>query len=207
MHRSVKPLLFLVCLLPFAILAWAAASAQLGPDPAEALMKETGEWAARLLIATLLVSPLRSWTGRAWLLRVRRMLGLFSFFYASVHLLLFAHFYLGWVPARLLEEVIERPYITVGFSAWLILLALAASSSRAAQQRLRRNWRRLHSGIYPAAVLVSLHYLWQARSDIGEALLYSLVFGLLLAWRLARHWKKPPAAGFSPPAQGRIPGR
>jgi len=195
MYRSVKPLVFLLCLIPFVSLLWAAVAAQLGPDPAEVLMKETGEWAARLLIVTLLVTPLRVWFARPALVQLRRMLGLFCFFYASVHMVLFVHFYLGWVGARVLEELVERPYITAGFSAWLILLLLALTSNRAMQQRLRRNWRLLHSGVYPVAVLVSLHYLWQARSDIGEALVYTLVFALLLGWRLLRFWKKQSGVG------------
>ena len=140
------------------------------------------------LIATLLVTPLRQWFGWSALLRYRRMLGLYAFFYATIHLLLFLHFYLGWVPARVLEEFVERPYITVGMGAFLLMLPLAITSTRAMQRRLRRNWQRLHRAIYPVAVLVSLHYLWQARSDIGEALAYSLIFALLLgvrgAWAL-----------------------
>ena len=190
MHPAVKPILFLLCLLPFAELFWLAVNAQLGPDPAEALMKETGEWAARLLILCLLVTPLRHLSGWGSVVKSRRLLGLFCFFYASVHLVLFLHFYLGWVPARVLEEILERPYISVGFTAWLILLPLAITSTQGMQRRLRRNWQRLHRGIYPVAVLVSLHYLWQSRSDIGEALLYSSLFGLLLAYRVLRHLKK-----------------
>jgi sulfoxide reductase heme-binding subunit YedZ len=192
MHPAVKPILFLLCLLPFADLLWLAVNAQLGPDPAEVLMKETGEWAARLLIACLLVTPLRQLLGWGAIIKARRMLGLFCFFYASIHLVLFLHFYLGWVVARVLEEILERPYISVGFAAWLILLPLALTSTQRMQRRLRRNWLRLHRGIYPVAVLVSLHYLWQSRSDIGEALLYSSLFGLLLAYRLVRYLKKPP---------------
>ncbi|MCZ6828554.1 MAG: sulfoxide reductase heme-binding subunit YedZ [Gammaproteobacteria bacterium] len=194
MQRAVKPLLFLVCLLPLASLVWAAVNYQLGPDPGEKLMLEIGAWAARLLIATLLVSPLRTWSGWVSLLRLRRMLGLFCFFYASVHLSLFAHFYLGWVAERLLEEIVERPYISAGFTAWLIMLPLALTSNRAMQRRLRRNWQRLHRGVYAAAVLVSLHILWQVRSDFGEALVYALIFALLLAWRLMRYRKKQSSA-------------
>ena len=156
-------------------------------------MLETGEWAARLLILTLLVSPLRNWTRWAGVLRLRRMLGLFCFFYACIHLTLFAQFYLGWDAARLLEELIERPYITVGFGAWLIMLPLAITSNRAMQRRLRKNWQRLHFGVYPAAILVSLHFVWQSRSDFGEALIYSSIFALLLAWRLIRYCKKQTA--------------
>ena len=195
MRRALKPCVFMLCLLPFAVLLWAAINNRLGPDPGEKLMLETGEWAARMLIATLLVSPIRSVSGWVSLLSLRRMLGLFCFFYACVHLTLFAHFYLGWEPARLLEEVVERPYVTVGFAAWSIMLPLALTSTRAMQRRLRRNWQRLHRGVYPVAVLVSLHILWQARSDIGEALVYALIFATLLGWRLIRYRKQQVSAG------------
>jgi sulfoxide reductase heme-binding subunit YedZ len=188
MHPAIKPVLFLLCLAPFCALVAAALLDTLGPDPAEALLHETGEWAARLLIATLLVSPLRAWTGWGPLIRLRRMLGLFCFFYATVHLVIFLQFYLGWSGERVLEEVLERPYITVGFLAWLILVPLAVTSNKASQRRLRGDWRRLHLGSYAVAITVSLHYLWQSRSDIGEALVYTVIFALLLAWRARRQW-------------------
>jgi sulfoxide reductase heme-binding subunit YedZ len=190
-------LVFTLCLLPAIALTAAVIGDSLGPDPAEALMHETGEWAARLLIATLLVTPLRVYTAWRWLLPLRRMLGLYCFFYGSVHLMLFSHFYLGWAGDRLLEELIERPYITVGFTAWLFMLPLALTSNRVMMRKLRRNWQRLHYLVYPAAVLVSLHYLWQARSDIGEALVYCAAFGLLLGWRLIHSRKKQRPAGNS----------
>jgi sulfoxide reductase heme-binding subunit YedZ len=187
--RWSKPLVFCLGLVPLWLLFYGAVSNQLGPDPAESLMHATGEWAMRLLILTLSISPLRLWTGKTELLRLRRMLGLYTFFYACLHLFLFLHFYLGWLPAVLWEELRERPYITVGFTAWLIMLPLALTSTAAMQRRLRRNWQRLHRGIYPVAVLVSLHMLWQARSDLGEALLYTTIFAALLCWRFIRYRK------------------
>ena len=190
MHPLVRPGLFLLCLLPLLVLSWAGVDNRLGPDPAELLMHETGEWAARLLILTLLISPLREWGGWPKLVQLRRMLGLFCFFYASVHLLLFVHFYLGWTAARVLEEIIERPYVTAGFTGWLILVPLALTSTRGMQRRLRRSWQTLHRGVYLVAIAVSLHFLWQARSDIGEALVYSTLFALLIGWRVLRYWKK-----------------
>ncbi|GAB3280446.1 sulfite oxidase heme-binding subunit YedZ [Parahaliea aestuarii] len=181
---------FVLCLVPFALLLWQAVGGGLGPDPAKRIMLQTGEWSLRLLALTLLVSPLRQWSGKAWVMRLRRMLGLYAFFYACVHLLAFGHFYLGWSPAILVEELAERPYITVGFAAWLLLVPLAVTSTRNWQRRLRRNWQRLHRLIYPAAVLACLHLLWQARSDVGEALVYIVVVGLLLVWRLQRGWRR-----------------
>ena len=181
---ALKPTVFTLCLIPLGWLFYGASQGLLGPDPAEQIMHVTGEWSLRILILTLLVSPLRQFSGWGWPLRLRRMLGLFVFFYACVHLLTFAHFYIGWTPAILLEEVIERPYITVGALAWLLLIPLTATSTRRMQRLLRRNWRRLHLLVYPVALLACLHLTWQARSDIGEALIYTLIVVALLGWRL-----------------------
>jgi sulfoxide reductase heme-binding subunit YedZ len=181
-----RPATHLLCLLPLLLLVWRGWAGQLGPDPGEAVMGFTGEWGLRLLAATLLVSPLRHWSGRGALITLRRPLGLWAFAYAVLHLLTFCHFYLGWTAALFAEELAERPYITLGFTAWLLLLPLALTSTRGMQRRLRRNWQRLHRLIYPAVVLACLHLLWQSRSDIGEALAYMGVFALLLAWRLRR---------------------
>ena len=149
-------------------------------------MRETGEWALRILALTLVVSPLRQWTGWPLVMKLRRMLGLYAFFYGCVHLLAFLQFFVGWSVAPLVEELAERPYITVGFAAWCLMLPLAATSTRGMQRRLGRNWRRLHRLIYPAAVFACLHLLWQARSDIGEASAYIAVFAGLLGWRVYR---------------------
>ena len=191
MERAIRGGVFTLALLPFIWVVYAATTGGLGPDPAEALMHATGEWSLRLLALTLLVSPLRAWTGWSLLLKLRRMLGLYAFFYGCIHLLSFLQFFVGWTPAGLLEELVERPYITMGFAAWLLMLPLAVTSTRGMQRRLRRNWQRLHRLVYPAAVLGCLHLLWQARSDIGEPLFYIGIFALLLGWRLKRrHFKR-----------------
>ena len=185
--RPLRLAVFLLCLLPFAWLLYGATTGSLGADPAERIMHVSGEWSLRLIVLTLLVSPLRQWTGWRWVFRLRRMLGLYAFFYACVHLASFGHFYVGWTLAVLLEELRERPYIAAGFSAWLLMLPLVITSTRAMQRRLGRNWARLHRAVYGAAVLACCHLLWQARSDIGEALAYTLVIGVLLGWRLRRY--------------------
>ncbi|MCL4104308.1 UNVERIFIED_CONTAM: hypothetical protein GTU68_047270 [Idotea baltica] len=149
-------------------------------------MHITGEWGARCLLLSLLVSPLRKWTGWSTVLKLRRMLGLFAFFYATVHLTSFAHFYVGWTVSILVEELLERPYITLGFAAWLLMLPLAVTSTRGMQRRLRKNWQRLHRLVYPVAVFVCAHIIWQVRSDAGEALLYLVLFFGLLLWRYFR---------------------
>jgi sulfoxide reductase heme-binding subunit YedZ len=180
--------------MPFAWLFYAAAVDRLGPDPAKAVMLFTGEWSLRLLAVTLLVSPLRAWTGWSVVMQQRRMLGLFTYFYASIHFLAFMQLYVDWDTAALTEELAERPYITLGFFAWLLMLPLAATSTHRMQHLLRRNWQRLHRLAYPAAVLACLHLLWQVRSDVGEALLYLFVIAALLGWRLRRRRLKQQAA-------------
>jgi len=190
MERVARIGTFVLCLLPFLWVLFAAVSDRLGPDPAEALMLFTGEWALRMLALTLLISPLRAWTGWSLLLKLRRMLGLYAFFYGCVHFLAFLQFYIGWVPTALTEELVERPYIALGFSAWLLMLPLAITSTRAMQRRLRGNWQRLHRLVYPAAVLACLHLLWQARSDVGDALIYLVIFTALLLWRVRRRMLK-----------------
>jgi sulfoxide reductase heme-binding subunit YedZ len=186
MERLTRSIVFILCSLPFLWVLYAAIVGGLGPDPAEALMHVTGEWALRLLALTLLMSPLRAWTGWSLLIKLRRMLGLYTYFYACIHFFTFLQFYIGWTPGRLIEELAERPYITLGFTAWLLMLPLAMTSTRRMQRRLRGNWQRLHRLIYPAAVLACLHLLWQTRSDVGEALVYIAVFSVLLGWRLRR---------------------
>lgn len=186
MPSLVKPAVFAACLLPFLWLLYGVFTGGLGPDPAEAIMHVSGEWGLRLLALTLLMSVLRKWLGRPWPLRLRRMLGLFAFFYCCVHLASFGHFYIGWTGAILVEELVERPYITVGFLAWLLMLPLAVTSTRRWQRQLGRNWLRLHRLVYPAAVLGCIHLIWQIRSDAAEALVYSLIFALLLGWRVKR---------------------
>ena len=179
-----------LCLLPLAQLSFQLASGDLGPDPAKRLMQGTGEWGLRGLAIVLLAAPLaqRGWRG---LFRYRRVLGLSLFLYVSLHLLLFAQVYVGWSRALLVEELKERPYVLVGFSAWLALLPLALTSTDRARRSLSRRWRQLHRLIYPATVLAWLHLFWLARSDVGEALVYGVVFAALLLWRLRRAQTRP----------------
>jgi len=187
MQRVIRVGTFILCLVPFVWIFYLAAVDSLGPDPAKTLMLFTGEWSLRLLALTLLVSPLRAWTGWSVVMKLRRMLGLYAFFYACVHFFSFLQFYTGWDVTALSKELAERPYITLGFSAWLLLLPLAVTSTRNMQRRLRGNWQRLHRLIYPAALLACLHLLWQVRSDVGEALFYIVIIAALLAWRVRRH--------------------
>jgi sulfoxide reductase heme-binding subunit YedZ len=194
MERSIKVGVFFLCLSPFLWVLYASVFGNLGPDPAKVLMLFTGTWALRMLALTLLASPLRAWTGNAMWLKLRRMFGLFTYFYACVHFFTFLQLYTGWDAATLSKELAKRPYITLGFFAWALMLPLAITSTRGMQRRLRANWRRLHTLVYPAAVLACLHLLWQVRSDAGEALLYIVVFAVLLGWRLRRRRLNQPSA-------------
>ena len=179
-----------LCLLPLAQLAVQLASEDLGPDPAKRLMQGTGEWGLRGLAIVLLAAPLaqRGWRG---LFRYRRVLGLSLFLYISLHLLLFAQVYVGWSGALMVHELKERPYVLVGFSAWLALLPLTLTSTDRARRSLGRRWRQVHRLIYPATVLAWLHLFWLARSDLGEALVYGVAFAVLLVWRFRRAQLRP----------------
>jgi sulfoxide reductase heme-binding subunit YedZ len=188
-YRVLWWFLFGVALSPFCWLVWSVIQNTLGPDPAEALMHTTGEWALRFLVLVLLARPLSQW-GWPVLFRARRMFGLFVAFYASLHLLVFAQVYVGWSGAILAEELAERPYVVAGFAAWLLLLPLSITSLHSLRRRMGRHWRSLHRAVYLIALLAALHVLWLSRSDVGDALFYALVFGALLAWRVAVFWRK-----------------
>lgn len=190
---AAKILLFALCLLPLAALIWDVQQQSLGPDPVAAIEHRSGDWALRLLLLTLAVSPLRQFSGVAALLRLRRMLGLFAFFYASLHLAIYLFVDLGGFWRQLFTEIVKRPYITVGFCAWLLMLPLAATSTRAMMRRLGRHWSRLHRLIYPAGLCAVLHYLWMVKSGekiaVREPLIYLAIFLLLMALRLPwRRW-------------------
>jgi len=181
-----KPLLFALCLAPLAWLAWDTAQQTLGPDPVAALEHRTGLWALRLLLITLAITPLRRFTGWHKAIRFRRMLGLFAFFYASAHLLIYVVIDLGGFWSQLLEEIVKRPYITVGFSAWLLLVPLAITSTQKMMRRLGRRWQPLHRLVYVAAMFGTLHFLWLVKADHREPALYVGIFVILMLLRLPR---------------------
>ena len=167
---------------------------QLGANPAEALIRATGDWTLRGLCVVLAVSPLRQMLGWPELLRFRRMLGLLVFGYASLHLLCYAWFDMGFELADTLQDIVKRPFIWLGFSAFLILLALAATSfNRAVRWLGGRRWHMLHRGVYVAAVLAVLHFWWMraGKQDFAEVLVYAGVLALLLGWRRFRAGSRP----------------
>ena len=187
MEKLIKPSVFVFALVPFAILLLRIYGNDLGPDPAQELSIETGEWTLRLLLITLAITPLRQITNRVSFIRYRRMLGLFALFYASLHFLSWMIFLLGFRFFAIMEELVERPYITVGFSAYLILLVLGITTPKAMVRKLGKNWKRLHRLVYVAAILGTIHLLWILRSNIGEAVLYGSILVVLLGYRLVRY--------------------
>ena len=184
MKKMIKPLIFTVALIPFALLVARILNNDLGPDPAKELSLETGEWALRFLLITLTLTPLRRLTKQTEFVCHRRMIGLYSFFYASLHLFVWLTFLLQFRWNDIVEEIIERPYITMGFASYVILLILAATSPKAMVRKLGRNWKRLHKAVYLAAILSIIHLLWILRLDIGEAVLYGAILAVLLGYRL-----------------------
>ena len=182
--KRLRILTFLVCLIPFVLLLLKVLQNDLGPDPAKELALETGEWSIRFLLLALAMTPLRHLSGRVEFAQRRRMVGLFALFYASVHFLVWVIFLLGLRWGAILEEVVERPYITIGFASFLILIVLGATSPKVMVRKLGKNWRRLHRLVYVAGVLAIIHLVWIVRTDLSEALLYGAILAGLLGWRL-----------------------
>jgi sulfoxide reductase heme-binding subunit YedZ len=189
MHKTAKPLLFLVACGPAAWLLWAALADQLGANPAEALIRSLGDWSIRFLVIVLLVTPLRTLAHWPALARMRRMLGLFVFFYASLHLVAYAWFDMGFELAAVVDDVVKRPFILVGMVAWGLLLCLAATSfNRVIRAMGAHRWRWLHRSVYLIAGLAVLHFFWMrsGKNDYAEVAIYAVMFAVLLGWRAWR---------------------
>lgn len=189
MRRQVKPALFVLCALP---LAWlllrvlGIAGLGLGANPIDELQDRLGEWGLRLLLATLCVTPLAVTLRRPWIMGLRRMLGLYAFTYLALHFLTW--FVLDqWADlADIAADIAKRPYITVGFAAFLLLVPLAVTSTRGWMRRLGGRWHRLHRLVYPAAILGCTHYWWQVKADWREPAVYAVALAVLLGWRALR---------------------
>ncbi|MDG2333562.1 MAG: sulfoxide reductase heme-binding subunit YedZ [Myxococcota bacterium] len=171
-------------LLPGAALAAAAVNDRLGADPVEAILHESGEWALRFLLLSLCMTPLQRWLGAPGLIRHRRTLGLLAFGYASIHFSIYLSLDLGFDPGALVEDLLERPFIAVGFAALLALTPLALTSSRRAIRKLGKRWQSLHRLAYLALVLAAIHFLWSAKADLLEPGIYAGFAALLLALRV-----------------------
>ena len=190
-HVAAKPMLFTLCLLPLAWLVYAALANHLGANPAEALVRKTGDWALRFICIVLAVTPLRVLSGTPALARFRRMLGLFAYFYVSVHLLSYSGFDMGFELDDIAKDIAKRPFILVGFLAFALLTPLAATSFNAAIKALGgKRWQALHRLVYLIAGLAILHFFWMraAKHNLAEVMVYGAITSALLGWRLWRHF-------------------
>nr|WP_245559048.1 protein-methionine-sulfoxide reductase heme-binding subunit MsrQ [Arenimonas oryziterrae] len=170
---------------------WAAANDGLGADPVAELTHRSGDWALRGLLACLAMTPLRRLSGQSWPIRFRRLLGLYAFFYASLHLAVYVVLDLNGFWSQILTDLVKRPFITVGFTAWLLLLPLAITSTQGWMRRLGRRWGQLHRAVYVAGVLAVLHFFWLVKADLREPLMYAAILAVLLGLRLLWAWRRP----------------
>lgn len=181
-----KPAVFVVCLLPALLVVGDTfeITGRLSANPIEDIQDRFGNWGLRFILITLAVTPLRRITGRSWLLRFRRMLGLFAFFYVAMHFLTWLILDQGLLLSAVIGDIAERPFITIGFAALLLLTAMAATSTSGIRRRMGQHWDRLHYGIYAAGILGVWHYWWQVKKDIAEPLVYASILAILLLPRL-----------------------
>ena len=187
-RRCVKPVLFVVCLLPFLhMLLGAFGLVRLGTDPIETVQDTFGQWGLRFLVITLAVTPLRDWFDAPWLIQLRRMLGLYAFFYVLMHFLTWLLLDQGLYWSGIVEDIAKRPFITIGFLALLMLIPLAVTSTNGMMRRLGKRWKSLHRLVYVIALLGVAHFWWQVKADIREPAIYLTITLALLGWRV---WKK-----------------
>ena len=188
-HRAAKPLLFATCLWPFIWLFYGAWVDALGANPAEALIRATGDWTLRFLCVTLAITPARQILDAPGLARFRRMLGLFTFFYGTLHFLSYGWLDQSFDVEAIAKDIAKRPFILVGTTTLLLMLPLAATSfNRAIKALGTARWQRLHRAVYAAALLALLHFFWMraAKNNFAEVAVYAAVIAVLLGWRLQR---------------------
>ena len=185
-----KPIVFLLCLVPAAFVVGDALgiTGQLSANPIEDIQDRFGNWAIRFIMITLAVTPLRRLTGWNWLSRFRRPLGLFTFFYALMHFLTWLILDQGLLLSAILEDLTERPFITIGFAALLLLIAMAATSTAGMRRRMGRRWDKLHYSAYAVGILGVWHYWWQVKKDTSDAWIYAVILAVLLGLRI--YWKR-----------------
>ena len=190
--RAVRAAVFAACLLPLARLFLLGWNDGLGANPVEFVTRSLGTWTLVLLCLTLSITPLRRIGGWNGLVRLRRMLGLFAFFYGCLHLTSYVWFDQWFDPMAILKDVLKRPFVTVGFAAWLLMVPLALTSNAAMIRRLGARWAELHRAVYAVAVLGVLHFWWHkaGKNDLAEPMLYAAVVALLLGWRLWWRWRR-----------------
>lgn len=187
---AIKAVFFLICLLPLGHLVYGVFADALGANPVEAVIRGLGDWALRLLLVTLTVTPLRRLSGWHWLLRLRRMFGLFVFFYALLHVFGYVWAEQFFDLSAIFADILKRPFITVGFAAFVLLMPLAATSTNAMIRRLGgRRWQALHRLVYIIAVLAVVHFWWMVKVDITQPLIHGAVLTVLLGSRLYWRWR------------------
>lgn len=188
-----KPAAFLICLIPLGQLLYRAYMDDLGANPIDTITKFTGSWALFILLASLSVTPLRKITGQNELIKFRRMLGLFAFFYALLHFstfLVLDHFF---DFARIAKDIVKRPYVTAGFTAFVLMIPLAITSNSGMIRRLGKRWQQLHYLVYAIGILGVIHFYWLVKSDITRPAQYGLVLASLLGFRIYYKWSAAPA--------------
>ena len=187
---GLKALAHALALLPLALLVRGVVRDSVGADPVAEITHATGTWALRLLLLGLALTPLRRITGQAWPIRFRRLVGLYAFFYACLHLATWLVLDLGGFWTQVFDDLVKRPYIMLGFAAWLCLLPLAITSTRGWMRRLGRRWGQLHTLVYAAGVLAVAHYIWLVKADLREPLVYAAILGVLLGLRGYWRWRR-----------------
>ena len=192
MLSHLKPLAFLICTIPFGQLLYRAYINDLGANPIDTITRFTGSWSLFILLASLAVTPLRRVTGWNQLVRYRRMLGLFAFFYAMLHFSTYMILDLYFDFTAIAKDILKRPYITVGFSALVLMIPLAATSTSGMIRRLGKRWQQLHYLVYVIAILGVVHFYWLVKSDISRPAQYGAVLALLLSFRLYHRWSAMP---------------
>ena len=182
--RFFKPVIFILCLLPFAGLISGAFQDTLGPNPVEAMIRTLGDWGIYFLLIGLTVSPARKVFKLNWLIQYRRMIGLFAFFYISMHFLSYIWFDQFFDVQAIIKDIIKRPFITIGFVCFLMLIPLALTSTNGMMRRLKKNWGRLHKLVYPVSVLALLHYFMMIKADYLVPIFLLIILSVLLGYRV-----------------------
>jgi sulfoxide reductase heme-binding subunit YedZ len=198
-----KPFVFLAALAPFLWLVFRALTGRLSANPIEDITLTTGIWALRLLLASLAITPLRRLTGWQRVIQYRRMLGLFAFFYATLHVLTYVVLDQGLAFEFIIPDILKRPYITMGMIAFTLMVPLAVTSTKGWIRRLGRKWQLLHRLVYFSAAAASVHFLWKVKVAIGEPVYYAAILGILLVFRLLWRFRPTAGAALLPPSAAR----
>jgi len=185
-----KPVVFILCLMPFVLLVMNAINNNLGPNPVEVMIRTLGDWGIYFLLIGLTISPARKVFKQAWLIRYRRMIGLFTFFYVCMHFLSYIWFDQFFNVDEIVKDIIKRPFITIGFTCFLLLVPMALTSTNGMMKRLKKNWGRLHKIVYPVSMLALLHYFMMIKADYLVPGVLLVILSVLLGYRLALKLKR-----------------